>query len=78
MYIIIDKKTDRFIRDTGIIENTDCSGLYNTLLNNIDTTKEKIIYLDNNSPFVSIFNSLVDNEFMVELSYNEVIGVKVI
>lgn len=80
VYIVVDKNTGRFIRDTGTASHIDTEGLYNNLLNNIDKSTQQIIYVEDESPFIKTFYAMFDagKEFKVEIENNQVVGVRLV
>lgn len=80
MFVIIEKTTGKFIRDTGTNSNIDVDGLYNNISKTIDESTQEIIYIKDGALFVKIFNILSDEgeNFKVELDKGSVVGIRII
>ena len=80
MYIVVNKDTGEYIKDTGVSHNTNKDNLYNNLLSMIDKKTEDIIYVENNSPFIKAFEAMFESQkrFKVQVEDKQVVGITII
>ena len=80
MFIVVDKKTGRYKSDTGMNSSEDKTGIYENLYNSIDKSTEKIIEIDDDSPFIHEINNSIEtgNDFSIQLEAGKMIGLRLL